>query len=59
MRILFLSPNQVRLVFLPLPAGLASVVASVPSEHEVRVLDFMFLEDPLAEVTARHPNWIV
>lgn len=50
MRILFLSPNQVRLVFLPLPTGLASVVASVPSEHEVRVLDFMFLENPLAEV---------
>ena len=50
LRILFLSPNQVRLVFLPLPSGLASVVASVPSEYEVRFLDFMFLEDPLAEV---------
>ncbi len=50
MRLLFISPNQCRLVFLPLPLGLALVVASVPSEHEVRVLDFMFLEDPLAEV---------
>ena len=50
MRLLFISPNQCRLVFLPLPVGLASVVASVPAEHEVRVLDFMFLEDPLTEV---------
>ena len=50
MRILFLSPNQCRLVFLPLPLGLASVVASVAPEHEVRVLDFMFLDDPLAQV---------
>jgi radical SAM superfamily enzyme YgiQ (UPF0313 family) len=50
MRILFISPNQCRLVFLPLPLGLASVVASVAPEHEVWVLDFMFLDDPLAEV---------
>jgi radical SAM superfamily enzyme YgiQ (UPF0313 family) len=50
MRLLFISLNQCRLVFLPLPLGLASVVASVPSEHEVRVLDFMFLDEPLAEV---------
>ena len=50
MRILFLSPNQCRLVFLPLPLGLASVVAAVAPAHEVRVLDFMFLEEPLAEM---------
>ncbi len=50
MRLLFLSPNQCRLVFLPLPLGLASVVASVAPEHEVRVLDFMFLDDPLVQV---------
>jgi radical SAM superfamily enzyme YgiQ (UPF0313 family) len=50
MRLLFISPNQCRLVFLPLPLGLASVVASVAPEHEVRVLDFMFLDEPLAEV---------
>ncbi|MCX5893537.1 MAG: cobalamin B12-binding domain-containing protein [Deltaproteobacteria bacterium] len=50
MRLLFISPNQCRLVFLPLPLGLASVVAAVEAEHEVRVLDFMFLDDPLAQV---------
>ncbi len=50
MRILFISPNQCRLVFLPLPLGLASVVAAAGKEHEVQVLDFMFLEDPLVEV---------
>lgn len=50
MRILFLSPNQCRLVMLPLPLGLASVVASLGPEHEVRVLDFMFLDNPLAQV---------
>ena len=50
MRLLFLSPNQCRLVFLPLPLGWASVVAAVGPEHEVRVLDFMFLDDPLARL---------
>ena len=50
MRILFISSNQCRLVFLPLPLGLASVVASVAPEHEVQVLDFMFLDDPLARL---------
>lgn len=50
MRLLFISSNQCRLVFLPLPLGLASVVAAVAPQHEVRVLDFMFLEDPLAQV---------
>jgi radical SAM superfamily enzyme YgiQ (UPF0313 family) len=50
LRILFISPNQLRLVVAPLPQGLASVVASLPLEHDVAVLDFMFLEDPLAEL---------
>ena len=50
MRILFISPNQCRLVFLPLPLGLASLVAAVAPAHEVRVLDFMFLEEPLVEM---------
>lgn len=49
MRILFISPNRLRLVVPPLPLGLASVVAAVQHEHEVRVLDFMFAEDPLGE----------
>ena len=50
MRILFISPNRLRLVVPPLPLGLASVVAAVQDEHQVRVLDFMFAADPLGEV---------
>ena len=50
MRLLFISTNRCRLVFLPLPLGLAAVVAAVGEAHEVRVLDFMFAEDPLAQV---------
>jgi radical SAM superfamily enzyme YgiQ (UPF0313 family) len=50
MRLLFISSNRCRLVFLPLPLGLAAVVAAVGDAHEVRVLDFMFAEDPLAQV---------
>jgi len=50
MRILFISPNRLRLVVPPLPVGLASVVAAVKNEHEVRVLDFMFAADPLGQV---------
>ncbi len=50
MRILFISPNRLRLVVPPLPLGLASVVAAVKNDHEVRVLDFMFAADPLGQV---------
>ena len=50
MRLLFISTNRCRLVFLPLPLGLAAVLAAVGEAHEVRVLDFMFAEDPLAQV---------
>jgi radical SAM superfamily enzyme YgiQ (UPF0313 family) len=50
LRILFISPNQCRLVFLPLPLGLASVLASVRQAHEIRVLDFMFTDDPVTQV---------
>lgn len=50
MRLLFISPNRLRLIAPPLPLGLASLVASVAQEHEVRVLDFMFLAEPLKEV---------
>ncbi|MEW6657515.1 MAG: radical SAM protein [Thermodesulfobacteriota bacterium] len=49
MRILFISPNRLRLVVPPLPLGLAAVVAAVQDGHEVRVLDFMFAADPLGE----------
>lgn len=50
MRILFISPNRLRLVVPPLPLGLASVVAAVAQEHQVQVLDFMFTDDPLGQV---------
>jgi radical SAM superfamily enzyme YgiQ (UPF0313 family) len=50
MKLLFLSANRLRLIAPPLPLGLASVVAAVQGDHEVRVLDFMFAADPLGEV---------
>ncbi|MBM4273872.1 MAG: radical SAM protein [Deltaproteobacteria bacterium] len=50
MRILFISPNRLRLIVPPLPSGLASVVAAVKDRHEVRVLDFMFADDPLTDL---------
>ncbi len=53
MRLLFLSPNRLRLVVPPLPVGLASVVSALPPGHDFEVLDFMFLEDPLTELRRR------
>jgi radical SAM superfamily enzyme YgiQ (UPF0313 family) len=50
MRILLISPNRLRLIVPPLPLGLASVAASLARDHAVRALDFMFLDDPLAEL---------
>jgi len=50
LRVLLISPNQLRLVVAPLPLGLACVVAALPPEHDFAVLDFMFFEDPLAEL---------
>ena len=50
MRLLFISPNRWRGVVPPLPLGLASVIACLGPEHKVRVLDFMFLDDPLKEL---------
>ncbi len=50
MRILFISPNRLRLVIPPLPLGLAAVVAAVKTQHQVRVLDFMFAAAPLGQV---------
>jgi radical SAM superfamily enzyme YgiQ (UPF0313 family) len=49
-RILFISPNRLRLIGPPLPLGLAALVAAVPAGHEVAVLDFMFAPNPLGEV---------
>lgn len=51
MRILFISPNRLRLIVPPLPSGLASVVAAVKGQHEVQVLDFMFADNSLADLS--------
>lgn len=50
MRLLFISPNRLRLIAPPLPLGLASLVAAVEPEHQVEVLDFMFGHDPFSQV---------
>jgi radical SAM superfamily enzyme YgiQ (UPF0313 family) len=50
MRILLISPNRLRLVVPPLPLGLAAVAASLARAHAVKVLDFMFLDDPPGEL---------
>jgi radical SAM superfamily enzyme YgiQ (UPF0313 family) len=42
MRILCISANNSRLIVLPFPLGLASVVATLGRRHEVRVVDCMF-----------------
>jgi radical SAM superfamily enzyme YgiQ (UPF0313 family) len=49
-RVLFLSVNRLRLIVPPLPLGLASVIASLGSEHSFRVVDFMFEPDPRAKI---------
>ncbi len=46
MRILFISPNRLRLIAPTLPLGPASIVAAVQGEHEVAVLELMFAPDP-------------
>lgn len=51
MRVLFLSPNCLRLIVPPLPLGLASVIASLGPEHSFRVVDFMFEPDPRAKIS--------
>jgi radical SAM superfamily enzyme YgiQ (UPF0313 family) len=50
MRLLFISPNRLRLLVPPLPLGLASLVAAARGKHEIKVLDFMFAQDPEALV---------
>jgi len=46
LRVLFISPNRLRLIVPPLPLGLASVIAAVGADHAFRVVDFMFETDP-------------
>ena len=57
MRLLFISPNRLRIIAPPLPLGLASLVASIKAEHPVQVLDFMFADDPLERVRELVPEF--
>ncbi len=51
MKILFVSTNRSRAAMLPMPLGLASVIAQVDeSRHEINVLDMMFCDQPEAEL---------
>jgi len=53
MKILFLSTNRMKRMMPPMPLGLASVIAQIDeSRHEIKVLDFMFAENPEAELEA-------
>ena len=52
MRVLGISLNSLRLIMLPLPLGLASVLAALGPEHPCRVIDFMFEPDPRQKVLA-------
>lgn len=51
MRVLFISPNRLRLIVPPLPLGLAPVIAALEPEHSFRVVDFMFEADPRVKAT--------
>ncbi len=51
MRILFVSTNRSRAAILPMPLGLASIIAQMDeSRHEINVLDLMFCDQPEAEL---------
>ena len=51
MKILFVSTNRLKRVMPPMPLGLASVIAQIDeSRHEIRVLDFMYLDQPNEEL---------
>jgi radical SAM superfamily enzyme YgiQ (UPF0313 family) len=51
MRILFVSTNRSRAAMLPMPLGLASIIAQVDeSRHRIDVLDLMFCDQPEAEL---------
>ena len=57
MNVLLIATNQAdrymdRMVVRPLPVGLAYLAASINEErHSMRVLDLMFSDDPLSEVS--------
>jgi hypothetical protein len=51
MRILFVSTNRARATMLPMPLGLASIIAQMDeSRHEIKALDLMFCDRPEAEL---------
>ena len=51
MRILFVSTNRSRAAMLPMPLGLASIIAQMDeSRHDINVLDLMFCDQPEAEL---------
>ncbi len=53
MRILFVSTNRSRAAMLPMPLGLASIIAQMDeSRHEIKALDLMFCDQPEAELNA-------
>jgi len=52
MKILFVSANSFRRVMPPMPLGLASIIAQIDeSDHDIRVVDLMFSDDPEADLT--------
>jgi len=51
MKILFVSENRMRHLMPAMPLGLASIIAQIDeSRHEIRVLDMMFYDEPVAEL---------
>ncbi len=54
MRILFLSTNRFRIEILqPMPIGLASIIGNIDeSAHAIEVVDLLFCDEPVAELTA-------
>lgn len=51
MRILFVSTNRCKAAMLPMPLGLASIIAQIDeSKHEINTLDLMFCDKPEAEL---------
>ncbi len=51
MRILFVSTNRSRAAMLPMPLGLASIMAQMDeSRHAIKALDLMFCDQPEAEL---------
>jgi len=52
-KILFISTNRLRRIMPPMPLGLASVIAQIDeSRNEIKALDFMFSDDPEADLKA-------